>query len=105
MPKLVSLHQEMIVEKLIQEFRVGGTVVKSNFIEEGTEQAFPIDLKVIKNLKIGDRLKISFFTNAEDIRQTENSLAFKGKGVRYEVWNKKSGGWDKIFEEYPANPV
>ena len=91
----------MEVEIVAQQYKVGGIVVDSNFLNEGVRHMVPIDDKIAKKLKKGDKLKITHFTMDSDIHASETRLSFKNKGTRYEVWNNENEGWDKIGEHFP----
>jgi len=100
MGKMIPLRQTMDVEALVTEYRVGGLVTHSNFIEEGERQLLPVEEEVLDALELGDKLRITFFSNEDDVEHGEggNSISFKPRTVKYERWNEDNGGWDQIYE-------
>lgn len=100
MSKTITLHQIMDVEEIIQEVKVGGTVTKSNFLEEGERHLFPIHKEVLDMIKEGDKIKVTFYSTNTDVERTEKGyLKFKSNGIKYDLWNNANDGWDRIFEE------
>jgi len=100
MTKLVPLHQIMDIELVVKESKIGGTVTKSNFVQGGNAHLMTIHNEAAEKIKKGDKIRVTFFANDDEIHKLDNGIRFTTKGTRYEVWNTENKGWDKIYEEF-----
>ena len=109
MAKLTTLWQSIRVEYIsLSELeygllKIGGTVIDSNFLDQGRRSLMPIFAEKTANiLSVGDLMKITLYTPKGHKEFSEDdgtkTLTFRDCGTRYEIWNKKAQGWDKIFE-------
>ena len=99
MAKLVPFHQIIEVEEIFRDVKIGGLVTKSNFLVEDERHLFTIDDEAAEKINKGDRIKITFFSNKDDVEKEDDKLRFRARGVKYELWNKENEGWDRIFEK------
>ncbi len=103
MGKLVPFHTTMEVEVLTKEIRLGGVVKKSNFMPTGERHMAPLHEEVYEKIHQGDIVRITYFADDDEVVREDGRCQFKPRGVRYEKWNKKNGGWDKVFEKMQLN--
>lgn len=114
MARLTTLWQSIRIEyislTLIDKglLKIGGKVVKSNFLDEGRRSLMPVFAEKTANvLSIGDLIKITLYTPKGEKQINDDgetrTLVFKDCGAKYELWNEKAGGWDKIFEIFRNN--
>ncbi len=109
MARLTTLWQSIRIEYIsLAEIdkgllKVGGKVEASNFMDTGRRSLMPVFAeKTAGILSIGDLIKVTLFTpkgekQINDDGETK-TLIFRDCGSKYEIWNDKAGGWDKIFE-------
>ena len=114
MGKIIGLYHVLKVDRISEPNKVKkgnvlinkirGKVTQSNFLDEGFRYETPILTKAASLIAIGDFVKITFFTESENVEQMDDgAVHFKDRGVRYELWNFSNEGWDNLYEEYPAD--
>lgn len=114
MARLTTLWQSIKIEyiclALLEDdlLKIGGKVLDSNFLDKGNRSLIPVHAEETKDvLSIGDVIKVTLYTPKKEKQLIDNgeikTLIFKNCGSKYEIWNDKVGGWDKIFEIFHNN--
>lgn len=112
--KLRPLFYEMKIEAIMDAgdtfsdskrmVRVCGTIHNSNFVPKDEKFCIPMfAANVIRRIHIDDLVKVTVFCPESSIKKTEKKVSFKSVGMRYEVWNDGSDGWDCIYEKMDAD--
>ena len=109
MGRLTTLWQSIRIEYIsLAEMdkgllKIGGKVEESNFLDTGRRSLMPVFAeKTADILSVGDLIKVTLFTPKGEKQISEDgetkTLTFRDCGTKYELWNEKLGGWDKIYE-------
>jgi hypothetical protein len=105
MSKMVPFYHVLDVTRIERYYRIVGEVTKSNFLNIGNEYSIPCIEEPIKKgiIKEGDRMKLTFFANEDEVEDSPEEIKFNAAGVRAEVWDEASASWSLVYEDFEGD--